>query len=86
MPFQADTFRLFDLIFFLTNVIDEAGKIFFLNQSLQPLHNGSKQHILGTFDNNGNSAAGLLLQMLGIVIQFEVVFLHHLHNGLPCFF
>ena len=36
MPFQADTFRLFDLIFFLTNVIDEAGKIFFLNPTAYP--------------------------------------------------
>ena len=68
MPFQTDTFRLFDLIFFLTNVIDEAGKIFFLNQSLQPLHNGSEQHILGTLYDNRDSAAGLLLQVLGVAV------------------
>ena len=68
MPLQAYPFSPLHLIFLLTDIVDEGSVLFLTYKPLQPLHNGSEQHILGTLYDNRNSAAGLLLQVLGVAV------------------
>ena len=52
----------------ITDIVDEGSVLFLTYKPLQPLHNGSEQHILGTLYDNRDSAAGLLLQVLGVAV------------------
>ena len=44
---------------------------------LNPFHQVGKEHVLCALDDKRHTAAGLLLQVLGVAVQFEVVGLHH---------
>ena len=79
-PLPAHPDGLIDLIVILIDVVDQAGVSAVPDTGLDTLHQIGKEHILGAFDDKCHSAAGLLLEVLGIAVARKMVGLHHRHH------
>ena len=68
MTLNGDFYSLFQFIILFIQVIHHTGIIFPADQALHLLDNGSKKHILRTFNDDRDTVAALFFQMLCITI------------------